>query len=84
MKLFKSGKSKSYGLINLGNIRITQKLTGLLIGLLIGFIIIGAAYYKVLDTQSQAAAVSNKMTEFENGIHEVQVDLLNARRSESE
>lgn len=84
MKLFTSNKPGLSGLINLGNIRITQKLTGLLIGLLIGFMIIGAAYYQVLDTQSQAASVSNKMTEFENGIHEVQVELLNARRSESE
>jgi twitching motility protein PilJ len=84
MKFLKSNKPGSIGIINLGNIRITQKLMGLLAGLLIGFIIIGAAYYKVLDTQSRAATVSNKMTQFENGIHEVQVDLLNARRSESE
>lgn len=84
MKIFKSNKPKLRGLINLGNIKITQKLTGLLMGLMIGFMIIGAAYYKVLETQKTAGAISNKMNDFENGIHEVQVDLLNARRSESE
>ena len=84
MSFFKIKLLPGSGLINLGNIKITQKLMGLLAGLLIGFLIIGAAYYQVLETQFQASAIYGKMTEFENGIHEVQVDLLNARRSESE
>ena len=84
MNFFKIKSLPGSGLINLGNIKITQKLMGLLAGLLIGFLIIGAAYYQVLETQFQASAIYGKMTEFENGIHEVQVDLLNARRSESE
>ena len=84
MSFFKIKTLRAPGLINLGNIKITQKLTGLLVGLLIGFMIIGAAYYQVLNTQRSASAVLSKMTGFENGIHEVQVDLLNARRSESE
>ena len=84
MSFFKIKLLPGSGLINLGNIKITQKLMGLLAGLLIGFMIIGAAYYQVIETQFQASAIYGKMTEFENGIHEVQVDLLNARRSESE
>ena len=84
MNFFKIKSLPGSGLINLGNIKITQKLMGLLAGLLIGFMIIGAAYYQVIETQFQASAIYGKMTEFENGIHEVQVDLLNARRSESE
>ena len=68
----------------LGNIKITQKLVTLLIGLLVGFMVIGFSYYQVLEAENEAIRVSEKMVEFENGIHEVQVDLLNARRSESE
>ncbi|MCW9015180.1 MAG: methyl-accepting chemotaxis protein [Gammaproteobacteria bacterium] len=67
-----------------GNIKITQKLVALLIGLLVGFLVIGFAYYQVLEAEKEAEIISKKMTAFENGIHEVQVDLLNARRSESE
>ena len=46
--------------------------------------VIGLSYYQVLEAENEAIRVSEKMVEFENGIHEVQVDLLNARRSESE
>ena len=67
-----------------GSIKITQKLIGLLIGLFIGFVIIGLAYMQVLKTESEAVEISEKMVEFENGIHEVKLDLLNARRSETE
>lgn len=77
-KLFKGVGSR------FGNIKITQKLVGLLFGLLSGFLVIGFAYYQVLEAEKEALTVSEKMTAFENGIHEVQVDLLNARRSESE
>jgi len=69
---------------NLRNVKITQKLTGLLIGLMVGFAVIGFAYYQVLEAERDAITISERMVEFENGIHEVQVDLLNARRSESE
>ena len=68
----------------LGNIKITHKLTGLLVALMVGFTIIGFTYYQVLEAEQNAIEISEKMVEFENGIHEVQVDLLNARRSESE
>ena len=84
MNMLNLNKFRLSRFVNLGNIKITQKLMGLLGGLLVGFMIIGAAYYQVLSAQSQAGAVAGKMTEFENGIHEVQVDLLNARRSESD
>ena len=57
MSFFKIKTLRALGLINLGNIKITQKLTGLLVGLLIGFMIIGAAYYQVLNTQRSASAV---------------------------
>jgi len=67
-----------------GSIKITQKLIGLLIGLLIGFVIIGLAYMQVLKAESEAVQIAEKMTKFEKGIHEVQLDLLNARRSETE
>ncbi len=68
----------------LDNVKITRKLTGLLIGLLIGFVIIGLAYMQVLKTESEAIEISEKMLKFEAGIHEVQLDLLNARHSEVE
>ena len=67
-----------------GSIKITQKLTGLLIGLFIGFVIIGLAYMQVLQTEREAVEVSEKMVSFENGINEVKLDLLDARRSETE
>jgi len=66
------------------NIKITHKLTGIIIALLLGFIIIGLAYEQVLYTENEAFETSKKMLQFENGIHEVQLDLLNARRSEIE
>ena len=66
------------------NIKITQKLFGLLIGLFIGFVIIGLAYQQVLQAELEAVEVSEKMVLFERGIHEVQLDLLNARQSETE
>jgi len=68
----------------LGNIKITQKLSGLLVILMLGFSVIGFAYYQVLEAEKEAIETSEKMVEFGNGIHEVQVDLLNARRSENE
>lgn len=68
----------------LANIKITQKLVGVVVGLLIGFVIIGLAYQKVLQAESEAVEVSEKMVAFERGIHEVQLDLLNARQSETE
>jgi len=68
----------------LANIKITQKLIGVVIGLLIGFVIIGLAYQRVLQAESEAVEVSEKMVAFERGIHEVQLDLLNARQSETE
>lgn len=66
------------------NIKITQKLIGLLVGLLVGFVIIGLAYMQVLQAESEAVEISNKMVQFEKGINEVQLDLLNARQSETE
>lgn len=68
----------------LANIKITQKLISVVVGLLIGFVIIGLAYQKVLQAESEAVEVSEKMVAFERGIHEVQLDLLNARQSETE
>ncbi len=64
--------------------KITHKLTGLLIGLLLGFAAIGLAYQQVLHTEQEVSVISEKMAEFEKGIHEVQLDLLNARQSETE
>jgi twitching motility protein PilJ len=83
LRKFSSGPTLQ-NFVFLGNLKITQKLAGLLLALMVGFIVIGIAYYMVLASQKNAVAVSNKMTQFENGIHEVQVDLLNARRSETE
>ncbi|VAW60293.1 type IV pilus biogenesis protein PilJ [hydrothermal vent metagenome] len=67
-----------------GNIKITHKLTGIIIALLLGFLIIGFAYQQVLQSENEALKTSKKMLQFENGIHEVQLDLLNAQRSEVE
>ena len=79
MKSLKMGRSWS-----LANVKITQKLIGLLIGLLVGFVIIGLAYQRVLQAESEAVKMAEKMVQFEKGIHEVQLDLLNARQSETE
>lgn len=79
MKSIKMDRSWS-----LANIKITQKLIGLLVGLLVGFVIIGLAYQRVLQAESEAVKISEKMVQFEKGIHEVQLDLLNARQSETE
>lgn len=63
---------------------ITVKLTALLIGLLAGFIVIGLAYKQVLDANRDATSISEKMSAFEKGIHDVQLELLNAKKSESD
>ena len=83
MKLFKHSWLPD-SLRTLGDIKITQKLTGLLVGLFIGFVVIGLAYLQVLKVEGEAVEISNKMSSFENGIHEIQLDLLNARHSETE
>ncbi len=67
-----------------GNIKITHKLTGILIALLLGFLIIGFAYQQVLQSEEGALKTSEKMIQFENGIQEIQVELLNARLNEVE
>ncbi len=67
-----------------GNASITGKLTGVLIGLTFGFVIIGLAYQQVLEADRNATSVSEKMSVFERGIHEVQLELLNAKKSESD
>ncbi len=69
---------------SIGDLKITQKLTGLLLGLFIGFVITGLAYQQVLLAEDEEVKISNKMSTFENGIHEIQLDLLNARHSETE
>lgn len=66
------------------NVSITVKLTSLLIGLLVGFVIIGLSYQQVLDANKYATDVSEKMSSFERGLHEVQLELLNAKKSESD
>ena len=66
------------------NLSITAKLTALLIGLLAGFIVIGLAYKQVLDANRDASIISEKMSAFESGIHDVQIELLNAKKSESD
>ena len=71
-------------LTNTGNVSITSKLTGLLVGLLFGFVIIGLAYQQVLEADRNATNVSEKMSAFERGLHEVQLELLNAKKSESD
>ena len=67
-----------------GNVSITRKLTGLLVGLLLGFIIIGIAYQQVLEADRNASVAYEKMSKFERGLHEVQLELLNAKKSESD
>jgi len=84
MKSLKFSKLSEGIFRKLGNIKITQKLSGLLVILMLGFSVIGFAYYQVLEAEKEAIETSEKMVEFGNGIHEVQVDLLNARRSENE
>ncbi|MCW8955649.1 MAG: methyl-accepting chemotaxis protein [Gammaproteobacteria bacterium] len=79
MKLFNRKKQVKKSSSWLGNVRITQKLTGLFFALLAGFAVIGLAYYQVLVVEKETLEVSDKMESFEAGIHEVQVDLLNAR-----
>ena len=66
------------------NVSITAKLTALLVGLLAGFIVIGLAYKQVLDANRDASFISEKMSAFESGIHDVQLELLNAKKSESD
>ncbi len=83
MKFIKSG-SDSRKINFLSGIKITQKLIGLLVGLMLGFGLIGISYQQVLVAESEAVKISERMALFENGIHEVQVDLLNARQSETE
>ena len=83
MKSFKQSWLPSR-FITIGDLKITQKLIGLLIGLFIGFVINGLAYQQVLLAEDEEVAISNKMSTFENGIHEIQLDLLNARHSETE
>lgn len=84
MKLFNRKKQVKRSRSWLGNVRITQKLTTLFFALLAGFSVIGLAYYQVLLVEKQTLEVSDKMESFEAGIHEVQVDLLNARGSIAE
>lgn len=83
MKLFKQSWLP-VSVKTLGDIKITQKLTGLLVGLFIGFVVIGLAYQQVLQAEDETIEISNKMSSFEKGIHEIQLDLLNARHSETE
>ncbi len=84
MKLFKlPGFIRNAGNFS-GNISITVKLTSLLFGLLFGFIIIGLAYQQVLEANRNATEVSEQMSAFERGLHEVQLELVNAKKSESD
>lgn len=83
MKLFKHGWLPT-SLRAVGDIKITHKLTGLLLGLFFGFVVIGLAYQQVLLAEDETIKISSKMEAFENGIHEIQLDLLNARHSETE
>jgi len=84
MKYLKFNKLSDGIFHRLGDIKITRKLISVLAILIIGFAVIGFTYYQVLEAEQESIVASEKMTEFGNGIHEVQVDLLNARRSESE
>ena len=84
MKSLKFSKLSGGVFQKLGDLKITQKLIGLLVILLSGFVVIGFSYYQVLETEKEAINIAEKMVKFENGIHEIQVDLLNARRSENE
>ena len=63
MKSIKKDKSWSFS-----NIKITQKLIGLLVGLLVGFVIIGLAYLRVLQAENEAVEISNKMVQFEKAL----------------
>ena len=83
MKLFKQSWLPSRFMI-LGDLKITQKLIGLLLGLFVGFVVTGLAYHQVLLAEDEEVEISNKMSTFEKGIHEIQLDLLNARHSEIE
>ena len=84
MKLFKlPGFIRNTGNLS-GNISITVKLTSLLFGLLLGFVIIGLAYQQVLEANRNATSVSEQMSAFERGLHEVQLELVNAKKSESD
>lgn len=84
MKLFKVPGFINNFVTNSNNVTITRKLSALLIGLLFGFIIIGLAYQQVLEADRNTTRVSEKMSAFERGLHEVQLDLLNAKKSESD
>jgi twitching motility protein PilJ len=84
MKYLKLNKLSDGIFRRLGDVKITRKLISLLVILIIGFAVIGFAYYQVLEAEQESIVASEKMAEFGNGIHDVQVDLLNARRSESE
>ena len=84
MKLFKMPEFLINSAINPGNLSITSKLTGLLVGLLAGFVVVGLAYQQVLEANNNATSVSEKISGFERGLHEVQLELLNAKKSESD
>ncbi|NNJ96121.1 MAG: HAMP domain-containing protein [Gammaproteobacteria bacterium] len=84
MRFFKASGSAKNPAGKPGNVSITRKLTGLLVGLLLGFIIIGLAYQQVLEADKDANAAYAKMSAFEKGLHEVQLELLHAKKSESD
>lgn len=84
MKILKVPVSKNKADTKRLNVSITIKLTSLLIGLLAGFIVIGLAYQQVLEANRNATNVSEKMSVFERGLHEVQLELINAKKSESD
>jgi twitching motility protein PilJ len=84
MTLFKMFAHIKNLALNPGNVSLTAKLTALLVGLLAGFTVIGLAYQQVLEANNNATLVSEKMTAFERGLHEVQLELLNAKKSESD
>lgn len=84
MRFFKASGSAKNPAGKPGNVSITRKLTGLLVGLLLGFIIIGLAYQQVLEADKDANAAYEKMSAFEKGLHEVQLELLHAKKSESD
>ena len=84
MRFFKAPGSAKKIAGKPGNVSITRKLTGLLVGLLLGFAIIGLAYQQVLEADKNASVAYEKMSTFERGLHEVQLELLNAKKSESD
>ncbi len=84
MKFFKVPAFASNFAINPFNASITAKLTSLLVGLLAGFIVIGLAYQQVIEANRNATSISEKMTSFERGLHDVKLELLNAKKSESD